>query len=1415
MARIGTPTSVGPIYIDATLNTAGQPGLSFFGDATTGMFRDASGNIGFATAATGLVLTINTSGSLEVPTGYEALVAADEILTNKKYVDDAIVAATPVDLNDLPQFNVTLPLDANDFLVANGSDQLEDKTPTEVVTILGLNAGGANDIWVEKAGDAMDPGANLLFSAGGEPLGLPATPSANDAGASKAYVDSLTAGLNWVTPVFYIDFLGDGQGGVVTKDYQTPVNDTNAFVTSVEDSDMMVCNSGVGVNWTATGITGNTLVTVVNAGDVMRWDSDVANGFLDPEWERVGHIADPADFADCETAGVHQAPVRWGVQIDTAASPGGFLAGFTTPIVELIVQDIDSDVSLTEHDALWGCNPGCGSQEVVQITTLDHTTVSGSDFFTIHISVGSDNLSPTKFVHPTNAVPHTGAAFYVWFTKDAVGADPTPPGHIEGIGPVPVVTGESPTQIAAKVKLALDAHRVQLAGTFVGQPVLYTVTLPGATNVVEITDQHAGRSAPPVAGLGLPGWGYAETVQGTHTGPPNSAAFYVSNPGSFNFGNQYVYNATPDDWVLFGGSQVILPGIGLSQVGQFFHVNLGAGMFERPIDEIGIELYSESGGAIILTIDGTTRDTSGAGSTASAASTLALKTNTSQFTQVTELTIAASGVTETELHTSVAGAGLGGGAGTPLEVNVDGAAGVVISSDAVSLSGVPSSVLATDSWTIATNDGGPTGSFSVALGDTWNIIAGAGIGATASLPSVTISADVVSVHGRTGSVAAQAGDYNAAEVNYTPGTVIGASTVQQALDLLGGAAGGTFTGLSDTPGSYAASALHFLRVNGGQSAVEFIDLSNSGIGISGALLVGVDPTSITNSVSTNVQDVLEDLDAAIGAGALTNRIQDAGANDTYVETDLGAGNDDTIRMRVGAGGGNHVTGVDVFEFSAGGGLNVFTPDASGGAVPGGDMDFLTGKGDGAAQSGAITLTTGDQTALGGDSGSIEIKTGPAGTLDSGAILLQTGAGNVNGGNISLVAGSGGTTNGAVIIDRLDGVAGTPGILRLVADNVGTPHNIDIQAPSTGISAGYTLTLPIDDGILGEVLTTNGSGGLSWAAAGVSTFIGLSDTPVQYTGVAEISDVTIVGGAGAGLTFPSGGAPGSYFTINSANDFTTYDVWYNVTDTGSSAPPPGPATPIMVAILSTDSDVMIATKTASAINTLFPGDFNAVPTLGQVVITNQAVGVTTDIADGAVTAMPGGTMFNLSPTQGVDGHAFELVRVNAGETAVEFVDPTALGLTFIDLTDTPALYASGDAGKSVAVNAGETAVEFVDRQPVTYLRDQTPNVTPVELSTDGAGGGYYDIATGTAEVLDISVIGRRSTGASHAAWNVKVVVENTAGTAALVGTPVTTIITNAPGWALVVGVTGTRITLTVTGGAFTVDWKATITSAIAP
>jgi hypothetical protein len=67
------------------------------------------------------------------------------------------------------------------------------------------------------------------------------------------------------------------------------------------------------------------------------------------------------------------------------------------------------------------------------------------------------------------------------------------------------------------------------------------------------------------------------------------------------------------DPVQFSGSGSVIPGVGLSATGTTLNVNLGAGIFELPTDEVGIELFDSTTGAIVLTEDGSTRSTTAAG----------------------------------------------------------------------------------------------------------------------------------------------------------------------------------------------------------------------------------------------------------------------------------------------------------------------------------------------------------------------------------------------------------------------------------------------------------------------------------------------------------------------------------------------------------------------------------------------------------------------------------------------------------------------------------------------------------------------------------------------------------------------------------------------------------------------------------
>lgn len=87
-------------------------------------------------------------------------------------------------------------------------------------------------------------------------------------------------------------------------------------------------------------------------------------------------------------------------------------------------------------------------------------------------------------------------------------------------------------------------------------------------------------------------WDAGETVV-------NGAAF-------FNKGDDTGYTFNGDALVAFTGTAAYTWGVGLSVTGNTVNVNLGAGIAQLPTDEVGIDVYAPTGGALILTTDGST-----------------------------------------------------------------------------------------------------------------------------------------------------------------------------------------------------------------------------------------------------------------------------------------------------------------------------------------------------------------------------------------------------------------------------------------------------------------------------------------------------------------------------------------------------------------------------------------------------------------------------------------------------------------------------------------------------------------------------------------------------------------------------------------------------------------------------------------
>lgn len=108
----------------------------------------------------------------------------------------------------------------------------------------------------------------------------------------------------------------------------------------------------------------------------------------------------------------------------------------------------------------------------------------------------------------------------------------------------------------------------------------------------------------------------------------------------------------------------------------------------------------------------------------------------------------------------------------------------------------------------------------------------------------------------------------------------------------------------------------------------------------------------------------------------------------------------------------------------------------------------------------------------------------------------------------------------------------------------------------------------------------------------------------------------------GSVFPTSGA-GSYFTLYSAGDTTTYYVWFNV-DSGNSDPAPG-GTGVQVNISTSDTHLTVATAVKDAIHAL--SDFNATLPIGNMIqIVNAGVGITTSMS---ANNMPSGVCSSVS------------------------------------------------------------------------------------------------------------------------------------------------------------------------------------------
>jgi len=142
--------------------------------------------------------------------------------------------------------------------------------------------------------------------------------------------------------------------------------------------------------------------------------------------------------------------------------------------------------------------------------------------------------------------------------------------------------------------------------------------------------------------------------------------------------------------------------------------------------------------------------------------------------------------------------------------------------------------------------------------------------------------------------------------------------------------------------------------------------------------------------------------------------------------------------------------------------------------------------------------------------------GPASSTDNAIVRFDSTTGKLIQNSTATITDTGQAT--FVGYAYVNGTSAAPASMRLYEQTTNGTNYVQIQAPA--LAADYTLTLPTTDGNSGEVLSTNGSGVLSWVSAGgtgtvtsVAKGNGMNFTTFSTTG-------TITLGAPADITSSS-------------------------------------------------------------------------------------------------------------------------------------------------------------------------------------------------------------------------------------------------------------------------------------------------------